>query len=102
MKLKSNTLSKIKISGYGSRLRPQRDWLFLLGAAVVLLTLGVFWHTWLFSKVTSGEGGESDTAQQEVRATELDAVRGLFDKRRAEEERYLSEYRFIDPATRGR
>jgi hypothetical protein len=98
MKLDLKNLSKLKIPGYGERLRPNRDWLILFSLSCVLLAAGVVWHMSLFSKVTKGEGLEGGSVEETGRTPELDAVGRQFEARKAEEEKYLGEYRFVDPS----
>ena len=82
---------------YGSRLKPARDWLVLLGIFALILGGSLAWNLWLFSQVTQGEkiGTATSTPPVEIR---LNQVRTLFSDRAAERDRYIGEYRFVDPS----
>lgn len=93
----SNLNSVTKGLRYGKRLRPARDWLVLLAIFMAALAISVAYNLWLFSQVTRGQkvGDAPVTASTQI---PLDQVKGLFDARASERERYASEYRFVDPS----
>lgn len=102
MKLDLKNISHVKMRGYGTQLRPHRDWLILFSVTCVLLAAGVVWHLQLFSKVTKGETLEGAATQENAQTPEFDIVQRQFEQKKVEEEKYLSEYRFVDPSVRGR
>lgn len=83
---------------YGDALRPSRDWFVLLAVALVLIALSLAWNLWTFEKVVGGESLESAVTDPLPRAKRLEAVTAHFERRALEAERYLSEYRFVDPS----
>lgn len=94
---KSGTRHKSLLK-YGSRLRPDRDWLVLLGTWLLLFLISVGYNVWLFSRVTKGESLDPNAASFEARPVDVSSMTATFDTRVAEQERYLGEYRFVDPA----
>lgn len=82
---------------YGRRLRPERDWLVLLGIFTFVLILSVVWNLAIFSRVTQGQQIGNETVSQPVQI-KLDQVRTLFNQRADERQRYVGEYRFVDPS----
>lgn len=82
---------------YGSRTKPGRDWLVLLGIFAVMLGGSLAWNLWLFSQVTQGQkiGMVTATPPVEIR---LNQVKTLFGQRAQEQGRYIGEYRFVDPS----
>jgi len=82
-----------------SRPRPSRDWLLFLMLGVVLLLVSIGWNIWTFIRITNGEAAQS--AMQVPTGpdvTALEKVRAVFQARTLEEQRYLVEYRFVDPS----
>lgn len=102
-KLSLKDLTKgTKAFSYGDRLRPQRDWLALLGLTILLIAGSVVWNLWLFSKVTSGEQIGDAAVSESQKTTQIEQAMVQFDERAQEEARYLNEYRFVDPSGPGR
>jgi hypothetical protein len=87
---------------YGTALRPSRDWLVLLVCTFVFMLVSVAWNLWMFGKVTSGQSIGTETAQRPVHTAPIEAVTKLFESRAAEEARYKTDYRFVDPSVKGR
>ncbi len=85
------------VTGYGSRLRPVRDWMVLLVLFSVFLLASLVWNLWLFSQTTKGYKIGSVTPTPAVQI-ELEQVKTLFAKRAAEQTKYIQEYRFVDPS----
>ena len=83
---------------YGSRLRPDRDWLVLLGTWLLLFLVSIGYNVWLFSRVTNGESLDPNATSFEAKPVDVSSMTATFNARAAEQERYLSEYRFVDPA----
>ena len=99
MKLPATNLSKYgKALSYGGALRPMRDWLVLLALTLVLLLLSVGWNLLTFKKVTEGEPLDAGAAPLPLREAPVGKVEALFEQRAIEAERYLTEYRFVDPS----
>ncbi len=83
---------------YGSGVHPARDWSYLLLLAAILIAISIAWNMWLYQEVQEGA-----TLGEEVPATPVDiapieAVRAVFEERKAEEQKYRTEYRFVDPS----
>jgi hypothetical protein len=93
--LKSTSLKNLL--SYGSRLRPDRDWLVLLVLFTIALAASVVWNLSVFSRITKGQQVGTATVAQPVQL-QLGTVTTLFTQRADERARYLSEYRFIDPS----
>ena len=95
----TNLTASLKGIRYGDALRPSRDWLMLLTIALLLLVGSIAWNLWTFSEVTKGDpiGNEAPPASTDTGV--IDSAARLFEERRAEEARYHSEYRFVDPSS---
>jgi hypothetical protein len=84
---------------YGDRIRPQRDWLLIIGVGGIIFLVSVTWNYWLFHKVSAGESLQAGTAAAPVIDTAtLESVRAIFDRRAAERAHYENDYRFVDPS----
>lgn len=81
------------------RLNPSRDWMFVLASGLVLIFASMFWNAWFFFAVLTEEKTiQAPALQQEVDASSFEKAKELFQKKEAEEARYKTEYRFIDPS----
>lgn len=93
------SLFPIRTASANDRPHPYRDWYTLVGISTILLLASLLWNVWFFMQATRGEGtGEGNTAGQGIRENVIDTVRGIFIERAAEEGRYRTEYRFVDPS----
>ncbi len=93
------SLPRTKIPRVGDKKRPSRDWLALLAIALLLLIASIGWNVWTFIRITSGEVvGEGPSVVTGPDTSALERVREVFTNRKAEEQRYLTEYRFVDPS----
>lgn len=84
--------------GYGSRLKPQRDWFILLSLFIVLLLASLLWNLWLFSKVTNGQAIGAATSTPAAPSVNLDTVKNVFETRAAERAGFQGSYHFVDPS----
>ena len=92
------SLPRTRIPRVGDKKRPSRDWLVLLTLALLLLILSIGWNVWTFIRVTSGEVvGDTAPSITGPNISILEQVREVFTARKAEEQRYFTEYRFVDP-----
>ena len=83
---------------YGKRIHPQQDWATLLTVALVLLLMSGIWTVWIFMHgSTKRVVGETATTTPEISPYMLEDTTVLFENREREEERYRSEYQFVDP-----
>lgn len=83
----------------GDRRTPSRDWFLLLILSFLVLIGSIGWNVWAFIHITNGEvasGPSADTGAPDVSIVEQ--VRTVFSTRAAEEQRYRTEYRFVDPS----
>lgn len=96
------TLNILKRINYGPRLRPSRDWLVILAIAFTLLLCSVVWNLWTFARVTGGETIGTQSPPPATADLPVDSVNRIFERRAAEEARYRSEYRFVDPSSQSR
>lgn len=87
-----------KALGYGSTPQPGRDWLVLLGLWTILFAVSVAYNIWLFSRVTTGAALDDSQMVVEPKVTDTGAATAVFTQREGEQERYLGEYRFVDPS----
>lgn len=76
---------------------PQRDWLLLVGLGLFALIVLLIMQTIAFWQTLEEEDRVTLTEQEETKGT-TDVLRPLFEKREAEQIRYDTEYRFIDPS----
>lgn len=97
MKMNLSGMKKLNVLRYGEHPRPSRDWLVLLCVCCVLLAGSILVNLWYFAKVTGGENIGTETTPN-ASFIQLEPVTALFEKRNAERDRYLSEYRFVDPS----
>ena len=88
-----------------SRLRmrkdPARDWMTLLTLALFAFVALVVWNVWAFDTVARGGviGAPATTTPAVFNRSSVDAIRGIFDARAAEEAKYVTGvYRFADPS----
>ena len=92
-----------KLFTYGDRVHPTRDWLVLLGSAVVLFLLSVVWNVFLFSQIENGKpigAVPTKPSTPDVGASVTD-VQQIFQQRATEENHYQSDYHFVDPSLPG-
>ncbi len=83
---------------YGKRVHPQRDWLMLLAVAMMLLIVAALWSAVLYARGTHRDTDtQTPVAPTGVSLEALEKTTALFEARAQEEERYRSEYRFVDP-----
>lgn len=98
----SRQLAVLSRFRYGKLVRPERDWFVLLLATLALILLSGAWNAWMFTYgtkvVPQVEDSSSITGPSENTLKEANA---LFERRAAEEGRYRSEYRFVDPRLSG-
>ncbi len=81
------------------RLNPARDWMFVLACGLALILASMLWNAWFFFAVlTEDKTIQTPAAPQEVDANSFQKAQELFQKREAEEARYKTEYRFVDPS----
>lgn len=82
----------------GNRRQPSRDWLLLLALALLVLVASVGWNVWTFVRITNGEVvGDHTPVVTAPDVSNVERVRKVFLDRTAEQQRYLNEYRFVDP-----
>ncbi|MGB4076837.1 MAG: hypothetical protein WBK28_04010 [Minisyncoccia bacterium] len=96
-----STLAKKFLSlRYGTRLRPHRDWLLLLSFMGVLLVASLAWNTLHFFAVVERDSSVNAevAAPRALDRTMLTQTRAALDAQAAEDERYRSEYLFVDPS----
>lgn len=98
MKPTLDTGSFLQRFSYGDRMRPSRDWLFLLAASVILVLASVAWNAWLFMSVQQGDVIGSAEAIESFDAKPVETAREVFRARATEEGKYRGEYRFVDPS----
>lgn len=101
MKLSLDLRSVSKKFSYGQRIRPARDWYYLLLACVVLVAFSVGWNLWLLARVERGEMFGTDVQSENFDTAPIESVREVFELRKAEELKYKREYRFVDPRLSG-
>jgi len=93
------SLPRTRIPRVGDKKRPSRDWLALLTLALLLLIASIGWNVWTFIRITSGEVvGDERPVVKGPDTSALEQVREVFNRRKAEEQRYFTEYRFVDPS----
>jgi len=84
---------------YGETIRPVRDWLVLLGCAAVLVAASVVWNVWVYLDAVNGEtSGAQNVSAPAPDTGAIDAAQDVFAARAAEEAKYESTYRFVDPS----
>jgi hypothetical protein len=102
MNLTSLTALKTRISRYlryGDHIRPQRDWLFIMGMGAILFIVSASWSYWIFHRVSAGESLETQAGgAPTINAATLESVKAIFDTRSAERAHYQNDYRFVDPS----
>lgn len=91
-------LSHAPLPHIGDRHKPSRDWLLLLALALIVLITSVGWNAWTFVRITNGEivGDETPTVTG-PNVDSIERVREVFSERALEQQRYTTEYRFVDP-----
>ncbi len=80
---------------------PARDWMVLLTLTLLMLIGIIVWNVWAFDTVANGGviGARATSTPQTVDRSALDAIHGIFEKRAAEEAKYVTGvYRFADPS----
>lgn len=87
-----------KRSRGGLQLDPMRDWLFVLAASLLLLTVSGIWNTFFFvSLVETEEYSETRSVVVREEANKIEEVRALFTQR-AELLQALQSTSFVDPS----
>lgn len=98
----SNTLSSfLKRFRAGAHQDPARDWMILLIFSVITLAGIIVWNVWAFDTIAGGGtiGSRVVTEPPIFSRSSLDSVHSIFEKRSAEEEKYVSGvYRYADPS----
>lgn len=101
MNLKLDNLSSLssftRRFAYGSRTRPQRDWIILISLSLALLIVSAGWSYWLFHNASVDQGGSAASGAN-INVSVFDTVRTVFEKRATERAHYLNDYRFVDPS----
>ncbi|HEX5774741.1 MAG TPA: hypothetical protein VFY28_02150 [Candidatus Paceibacterota bacterium] len=93
------SVPSIRVPAIGDRPHPYRDWYALLLIAGIFLLASLAWNVWFFIKITKGEMiGTNPSSEAKTPEDLVASARLLFEERAAEEARYRSEYRFIDPS----
>ena len=85
----------------GMRSDPARDWMTLLTLALFAFVALVVWNVWAFDTVARGGviGAPATTTPAVFNRSSVNAIRGIFDARAAEEAKYVTGvYRFADPS----
>jgi len=91
--------SGVRALGYGSRIRPMRDWLVLISLVGLVFVASIAWNAWFFLRVTSEESlSVAPSADTVPLLGSLPAAREILSERAAEEGRYRSFYEFVDPS----
>lgn len=98
LKLPPQLTAFISKLSYGNRIRPVRDWFFLIGVGLALIVISVGWNLWLLERVETDGIEGSVVPSAAFDAGSIESVRTLFEARAKEEERYRSTYRFVDPS----
>jgi hypothetical protein len=102
MKLPKQFSGLTNLFHYGDRVHPARDWFFIVTVLSGLIVASAIWNSFLFLRVVNGQYiGVTATTTPSVVNSSLDDVHKVFDARAAEENRYRSEYRFVDPSLPG-
>lgn len=84
-----------------SDIDPERDWIMLLIAAIIMLVIIVVWNAYVFDTVAGGGviGSPATTVSPVFSQSSLDAIRTVFENRAAEEAKYISDvYHYADPS----
>lgn len=93
------SLAHTPLPHLGDRRKPSRDWFILLAIAFLILIASIGWNVWAFVRITSGEAtGSAAQGPQGPDVSVVEQVRTVFETRAAEENRYRTEYRFVDPS----
>lgn len=92
-----------KMMVYGERIRPVRDWLTLLLAAIVLLVMGIGWNVFLFNEFQNVKSATSSTTPQTLNMVgdSITQIQSIFQQRATEEGNYQKTYHFVDPSLPG-
>lgn len=80
------------------RVDPTRDWLLLIATGFVLLCASLAFNLWLFTTALSTKQTDGMGTSTPALAPSYDAATEAFMQRAEEENRYRSEYRFVDPS----
>lgn len=85
---------------YGNRLRPERDWLVLLGMTVILLIASIAWNVFYFINTAANQPSSSAPAPTQTlsSASEVTSVQNIFKSRATEQTNYQQNYKFVDPS----
>ncbi|MES2668439.1 MAG: hypothetical protein V4644_01990 [Patescibacteria group bacterium] len=90
--------SLIKRISYGDRIRPSRDWSYLLMLMIALVVASVATNFWMLKQAERETVSGAAAAAAVFDAAPIESVRAVFEQRRIEEGRYRAEYRFVDPS----
>ena len=84
-----------------SPLDPERDWIMLLIASMIVFVGVIVWNVWAFDTVVNGGtiGSSVASSSPTFNQPSLDAIHSVFESRATEEAKYTSnEYRYSDPS----
>lgn len=81
----------------GTTFNPQRDWLILMSVGILALLILLVTQTLAFWEALREEE-QAVSLEQEDGGRPTKELIELFEERRAEQVRYDTEYRFIDPS----
>jgi hypothetical protein len=80
---------------------PVRDWLILMTLFIFSLICIIVWNVWAFDTVARGGviGSSVKSTSPVFNSSSLETIRGVFEKRAAEESKYVNGvYRYADPS----
>ena len=80
---------------------PVRDWLLLLTLSILAFVCIVVWNVWTFNTVAQGGviGATATSTPPVFNRSSIDTINSVFDKRAAEEAKYVTGvYRYSDPS----
>lgn len=83
---------------YGERLRPTRDWLFIISIVGILFVASAGYNYWLFSETKTTENSSSKVTVVSSTTSSTSSVADIFSARAREQENYMKVYRFVDPS----
>lgn len=101
-KITASLQNLLKIFKYGDRISPVRDWFILVSVSALILAGSILFNLWLFAKITAGEAIGTATSTPTPIITPISTVQTLFDNRAEVREKYIREFRPVDPSAVGR